>query len=120
MSFCSEGCPEAAILPHISLCSATREPPVQGVPAGHGHLSHLSLKWSLCGTEYPAQSSYSCALGSTLEHRVQKRLCQFPLEREQVPVQCAEPHLSEALLAPSLGSPCFLQLLLANCFIPEK
>lgn len=38
---CSRGCPEAAILPRISLCSATKEPRVQGVPAGHGHLYHF-------------------------------------------------------------------------------
>lgn len=68
----------------------------------------FSLKWSLSGTQYPDQSNYSCAL----EHRVQK---QFPLERKQVPVQYAEPYLSGALLAPSLGSSCFLQVLLANC-----
>lgn len=38
------------------------------------------LQWSLFGTWYPAQSSCFCALGSSVVHRGQKKLCWFPLE----------------------------------------
>lgn len=101
----SEGCPEAPILPHISLCSVTRDR--RGCPcrsqcrASQQSMPELmpcpSQKWSLSNTQYPAQNSCSCALGSSLVLRGQKKLCWCPLEEQQVPVWCTEPQPYGAL-----------------------
>ena len=53
----------------------------------------------------------SRALGSSLAHRGQKRLCWCPLEGHKVPVWHAEPQPCGTLSVPDLGSPHVLQVL---------
>lgn len=69
-----------------------------------------SQTWSLSDSQYPAQHSCSCALGTSLALTGQGKPCWCPLEGQQVTAWCAESE-NRVLSFPVLGYAHVLQVL---------
>lgn len=69
-----------------------------------------SQTWSLSDSQYPAQHSCSCALGTSLALTGQGKQCWCPLEGQQVTAWCAESE-NRVLSFPVLGYAHVLQVL---------